>query len=137
MILSKRYMITAAIALALAVTAVIYAQAPAGSESVVTPTELSKQLEGETSPLILDVRSREEFARGHIPGAVNIPYRELGERLSELDAATDRDIVVHCETGPRARVGESVLRDAGYHNIQQLEGHMAAWRERDLPISRP
>jgi rhodanese-related sulfurtransferase len=75
--------------------------------------------------LLLDVRTHEEFASGHIPGAKNIPVQELGRRLGEL-AVTKTPVVVYCRSGGRSASAASVLRQAG-HTVCDL-GAMSNWR---------
>ena len=86
--------------------------------------------------LVLDVRTPEEFAGGHIESAVNIPHDELDARLGELGEETTRPIVVHCESGRRAAKAEAVLADAGYSSILHLEGDMKGWRSEGRPLIR-
>ena len=78
--------------------------------------------------LLLDVRTPEEFAKGHVPGAINIPYDALPARLGELEGGKDRAVVVYCESGRRAGKAESTLAENGYTNLHHLEGDMKAWR---------
>jgi rhodanese-related sulfurtransferase len=85
------------------------------------------------APLVLDVRSAEEFAGGHVPGAVNVSQEQVAARIGELDPA--RGVVVYCERGPRAAKAADLLRDAGFA-VQHLTGDMSAWREQGLPIER-
>jgi len=107
------------------------------SPKSITAQELSEQIERAQAPLILDVRSEQEFAEGHIPGALNIPHDQLGDRLAEIDAAKTDEIVVHCRSGYRAGIAETVLIEAGYSNIRDLDGHMNAWQSGGYPIERP
>jgi len=74
--------------------------------------------------LLLDVRSQEEFAEGHIDGAQNIPVNELPGKMATLSA--DKPIVVYCAVGGRAKVAAAELAAAGFkvHNL----GAMAAWK---------
>jgi NADPH-dependent 2,4-dienoyl-CoA reductase/sulfur reductase-like enzyme/rhodanese-related sulfurtransferase len=69
---------------------------------------------------LLDVRSPEEFAEGHIDGAVNIPHTALRERLAEVP--TDRFILVNCAVGIRGYLAERVLRQNGYDTVANLAG---------------
>jgi hydroxyacylglutathione hydrolase len=96
--------------------------------------ELAERIGAENAPVILDVRSRREYAAGHIPGAVHIPYEELAGRLGELDGDKGAEVVVYCQTGPRALLAEDVLVRAGYTNVRNLEGHMRSWRRAGYPI---
>jgi len=95
--------------------------------------ELAERIRAESAPLVLDVRTRREYARGHIPGAVNIPYDELRGRLDELDGDKTAEVVVYCQTGQLAVFAEDVLARAGYTNVRNLEGHMRAWRRARYP----
>jgi phage shock protein E len=100
----------------------------------ITPRELAGRLAGDDRPVILDVRTVEEFEGGHIPGAVNIPHTELSARIGELSDARTDELVVHCESGRRAAAAEAVLAEAGFARVRDLEGHMGAWRDADYPV---
>jgi len=75
------------------------------------------------------VRSRSEFAAGHIPGAVQIPFWRVAAHAREIPARLDQLIVVYCGHGPRARWAASALRRLGYSQVTLLAGHWAAWCE--------
>lgn len=104
--------------------------------NLLTPTELQTKAAADDDLLILDVRSPQEYAAGHIPNAINIPYDEMGDRLNELPAGRS-PIVVYCERGVRARVAEQVLAEQGFATTFHLEGHMQRWRRLGLPIEVP
>lgn len=87
----------------------------------------------DASMIILDVRTPEEFAAGHIAGAVNIPYTHLPARLSELTDAGDKDIVLYCATGVRAERAAERMREQGYSRLLHLDGDMKAWEEKNRP----
>ena len=100
----------------------------------VSSSELLSWMDQGRGSLVLDVRSPEEYASGHVPGAVNIPYAELPDRISELGGPS-AEVVVYCESGRRAGVAEEVLRQAGFSRVLHLEGDMGAWREQGLPCT--
>jgi rhodanese-related sulfurtransferase len=100
----------------------------------IEPPELAARIASAEPPVILDVRSPEEFASGHIPGAVNIPYDQLSERLAASGLSPTAEIVVHCQSGRRAEIAEAILREAGYTDVRDLTGHMAAWRAGGHPL---
>lgn len=117
--------------------AIFLAGGQVGSSSPVriSPQALMARLEADTAPLILDVRSPAEYAAGHIPTAVNIPYREVPQRWPELAATTTETIVVYCEVGIRAGLAEMALEQAGFQQIVTLDGDIRGWRAAGLPIS--
>jgi rhodanese-related sulfurtransferase len=108
----------------------------AGGTASVSPDEILA-LQGETAaPLLLDVRTPQEFRGGHVPGAVNIPHTELTAQLGEIEAARESGIVVYCESGRRAAAAANVLAGAGFEDVRHLEGDMSGWRAAGLPVER-
>ena len=100
----------------------------------ITVTALASQMQQPDPPLILDVRSAEEYATGHIPGAINIEYRQVPAQIEQLRPFAGRELVVYCEKGGRAGRAEAALLEAGFTRVSQLSGHMPAWRSAGLPI---
>ncbi len=74
---------------------------------------------------LVDVRSPEEYAGGHIEGAVNIPVGEVPGRLGEF-GPKDQDVVVYCRSGRRSSHAAKVLREAGWTKVHNLGG-MGNW----------
>ena len=74
-----------------------------------------------TRPLVLDVRTPEEFAAGHIPHAVNVPIDELRSRLAELPAG--RAIVAYCQVGQRGYLATRILRQSGKDAVNLSGGY--------------
>jgi rhodanese-related sulfurtransferase len=118
-------------AVVVAVAACSAERSTAGGD--VSQEELLAALRSEAPPLVLDVRSPDEYASGRVPGARNLPVGELASRLDELGDTRDREVVVYCERGPRARQAEAILVEAGYTRVRHLEGDMSAWREKRMP----
>lgn len=93
----------------------------------ITPAGLAQRLKEPNPPVILDVRTREEYAAGHIDAAVNLPYDELERRLGEIPGNKSSEIVVYCRSGKRAGVAEKILIENGYTNVKDLAGHWPGW----------
>jgi rhodanese-related sulfurtransferase len=77
---------------------------PQADVSAVTPSENGR-------PVLVDVRTPQEYAGGHIPGAVNIPVDDLRYRLGELPH--DREVAVYCQVGQRGYLATRILAQAG------------------------
>lgn len=103
----------------------------------IDPASLLKRIEQkDPSMVILDVRTPEEFAAGHIPGAINIPYTHLPVRVSEVADAADKDIVLYCAVGVRAEQGAERLRENGFSKLLHLDGDMKAWQAQKRPLEK-
>jgi len=81
---------------------------------------------------VVDVRSANEWAGGHIPGAVHIPLGYLAERCRSLPAT--KPIVMQCQGGSRSAIAASLLERLGYSGVINLEGGMSAWIAAGLPV---
>ena len=73
-------------------------------------------------PLIIDVRTTEEYRAGHVQDAVNIPYDEIAGRIAALAPDHDARIVLYCHSGRRAGIAEQALRQMGYRQIENKGG---------------
>jgi rhodanese-related sulfurtransferase len=112
------------------------ADAPPAPLAKLPPKALEQRL-GEADLVVLDVRTAEEFAAGHVPGAINVPHDQLQGRLAELAGARDKDVVLYCRSGRRAQVAAGVLAQAGFTRVSHLEGDYPAWSGAGLPTEVP
>jgi rhodanese-related sulfurtransferase len=99
----------------------------------IEPQTLIKLIEKQQAPLILDVRSADEFEQGHIQGAINIPYDRLQEN-QQLNAYKEHEIVIYCRSGRRAEIAYKLLQEKGFKRLLDLNGDIIAWRERHYPL---
>ena len=81
---------------------------------------------------IIDARERSEFNFSHILGAIPMPLNELIDRVSSLEVT--RDIYVYGETDEETAEAAAKLRAAGYLNVSELRGGVAAWKAVDYPV---
>jgi rhodanese-related sulfurtransferase len=86
------------------------------------------RIDAGTAPVILDVRSRAEFERGHVPGARHIPFWGVSRRIDQVTSLRDAELVVYCGHGPRAVMAARSLRRRGFTHITYLQGHFSQWR---------
>ncbi len=86
-----------------------------------------------TKPFIVDVRQPDEYSKGFIEGAINIPLRELVRNLQALPAM-DKEIVLVCNTGHRSALGMVALQLLGYKKAKSLAGGLPAWQTAKLPV---
>ncbi len=109
---------------------------PVEKKSIHESEEIEESIAKESTaakagPIIVDVRTAEEFAMGSVPDAINIPLDSLTARLEEL-GNTDRDITLYCASGARSSYGVEMMRQMGYTNVKNgggLNNMMATYRQ--------
>jgi phage shock protein E len=112
------------------------APAPAAASAslpLISPQALlERQSQHDASLFVLDVRTPEEYAAGHVPGAVNIPYDQIASQLAAIPK--DKDVVLYCHSGRRAGLAAEVLEANGYTKLEHLQGDMQAWLKDGRPV---
>jgi rhodanese-related sulfurtransferase len=124
---------TLLVAALLALTACAQQSAP--SNEPVQPDALAALLAADEAPLLLDVRTPEEFAEGHVPGATLVPLQQLEARVGELAAYEQRGVIAYCESGRRAGEAAELLRAKGFANVRLLDGSMRRWRNEQRELA--
>ena len=95
--------------------------------SYITAENLLTLINAQQAPYIIDIRGANDYALGHVPGAVNVPAADLLSHVeANVSSATD-DIVVVCYSGQSAAFGTSLLKLAGYSNAKSLLFGMTSW----------
>lgn len=115
----------------------VLAQA-AAKTPFISLAELAARLErGENDLVVLDVREKEAFDAGHLPGARHMPRGQLELRVDDELPDPMTRIVTVCEFGKISTLAAATLRDLGFLRTSALDGGMKAWREEGFPISSP
>ena len=96
-------------------------------------TTMAEALASPDAPVVVDVRAPGERQQAYIEGSVHMPLNHLKERLNELPR--DKRIVVHCAGGYRSAMGASLLQAAGFIDVADLLGGIAAWEKSGLPTT--
>ena len=94
------------------------------------------QLVNRESGVFLDVCEPQEFKASHIPNAVNLPLRTLGENLKHIEKYKGKPVVVACRSGNRSLKGAVVLRKHGFATVYSLSGGLMAWERDNLPVEK-
>ena len=94
--------------------------------------ELKKKLDAKDDVFVLDVREPHEYPIANL-GAPLIPLGQLEQRVGELAAEKDREIVVHCRSGARSQKAAIILKNAGFKKVENLAGGILAWADKIDP----
>lgn len=92
-------------------------------------------LEAEPDRKVIDVRTPEEFAAGHLEGAVLVDYNapDFAARIAEFDR--DEPYVIYCRSGNRSAGARDVMEELGFTDVVDVEGGIVAWTDADLPVT--
>jgi rhodanese-related sulfurtransferase len=96
---------------------------------------VERQQASDAQLFVLDTRSPEEYSTGHVPGAINVPYDQVAERLAEIPR--DKDVVLYCRSGRRAQIAAETLAENGYTRLLHLDGDMNAWEKNQRILETP
>ena len=96
---------------------------------------LHDALQQPTRPLIIDIRSPEMYAESHIPGSINIPQDDLGDRAAELPEDRDAPIVTVCNIGKFSKHATLYLKSKGYRRVQSTKGGLNEWVRKGFEVS--
>lgn len=100
--------------------------------------ELAGRLREPDRMAVIDVRGPDELVGplGHIADAMNLPVGDLGDRLTEINALTERPVILVCRTDKRSAKAAVLLREAGFRDVRVLRGGMERWNHDGLPVER-
>ncbi|MEH6551559.1 MAG: rhodanese-like domain-containing protein [Pseudomonadales bacterium] len=108
----------------------------ASSVSFMSMHEVKRRIDsGETDITILDVREKEAFTEGHIPGAILLPRGQLELRVNDVLPDPTHRIVVYCELGRVSTLAAATLKQMGFGRAVAMDGGMKLWRENDYPVT--
>ena len=99
----------------------------------ITPQDLVG-LTNQDAAKLIDLRSPNEFADGHITGSINIPYADIEDRLHEIKLQEGKSLVLICDSGSQSANAGEVLNKSGYQNTVILSGGIGAWKLDNLPL---
>jgi rhodanese-related sulfurtransferase len=94
--------------------------------TTITSTELQSAIDSKQPIVLIDVRTPEEFASGHIAIAKLIPLDTLTQRMNEIPK--DKEVILMCRSGRRSGIAQETLLKAGYTNTRNLTGGIVGWK---------
>src|ERR1044072_2020965 len=112
-------------------------QAAKASVEEVDARRAHELLDGDEAPLLVDVREREEWEQGRIPGAVLVPRGNLESRIEDVAPGRSRPLLLYCAAGNRSAFAAKTLTELGYERAISLAGGYEDWKRDGLPTELP
>ena len=118
------YTITVPVLLVIQITAAVLLLTSCGGATYtqISQDEAMQMMQDESDYLIVDVRRPDEFAEGHIAGAINVPNEEISDEMPELLPDKDQLILIYCRSGNRSKEASQKLADIGYTKVYEFGG---------------
>ena len=107
----------------------------AENSTLVPPARAAVMLATKPAPQLLDVRTREEYATGHLKNATLIPWtdKDFKTRASkQLDP--EKPVLVYCHSGRRSALASAALKKLGFKSVTGLDGGILAWQKARKPV---
>ncbi len=101
----------------------------------ISPTEAVLCMNREKG-VVIDVCGADEYAQGHIKGAVNVPLDELEARLDKAVKNKSTPVIMVCAAGARSKRAQAIAQKLGYEKVHSLHGGLKAWKEANLPVAK-
>ena len=108
----------------------------------ITVDDLFDRLNSSQPPLLIDIRSPEDFngsgdsKYGHIPNAMSIQIWKLESKLEDLEPFKEKEIVTLCPGGGMSLVAVDILTEAGFEKVKSLNGGTDLWHQKGYPMTR-
>ena len=93
------------------------------------PRDLSSLQQQGKDLVVIDVREREDHAKGAIPGSVNVPRGMLEHSIDQVTTDKDKKIVLYCGGGSRSALAAASLKKMGFKNVISLAGGYRGWKQ--------
>ena len=100
----------------------------------VSADDVKARLDKKEPLTLLDVREKEEYRQGYVPGAVSLPRGFLDMRIEETVPDKKTPIVAYCGSGTRSLLAGRILKELGYSNVVSMRGGFTAWKNQGLPV---
>ena len=123
---------------AIAVSSGLFLMLPvmqSAAASGMSPTEAVQCMNREKA-VVVDVCSADEFAKGHVKGAVNVPLDQLQANLEKTVKSKSTPVIMVCAAGARSKRAQAVAEKLGYEKVHSLNGGLTAWKEANLPVAK-
>ncbi len=106
-----------------------------GASAGISPSEVVALINKEKA-IVVDVCAADEFSKGHVSGARNLPLQDLASKLPDTAKNKSLPVVMVCASGVRSTRAVGIAKKLGYEKVFSLKGGFAAWKEAGLPVRK-
>jgi len=108
----------------------------ANKGSFLSPSMATRLMNNHDDVLIIDIRTVADFKKGHIKGAKNMPLSDFAKGVDGLSDDKDKPVLIYCNSGNTVTRAIKLLKNAGFEQVNNLDGGIAAWKEANMPLAK-
>ena len=108
----------------------------ANKGSFLSPSMATRLMNNHDDMLIIDIRTTADFKKGHIKGAKNMPLSDFAKGVDGLSDDKDKPVLIYCNSGNTVTRAIKLLKNAGFEQVNNLDGGIAAWKEANMPLAK-
>ncbi|NOQ88615.1 MAG: rhodanese-like domain-containing protein [Gammaproteobacteria bacterium] len=108
----------------------------ANKGSYLSPSNAIRLMNNNSNALILDIRTEADYKSGHINGAKNVPLSDFASSIDGLSGKKSDPVLIYCNSGNTVTRAIKLLKNAGFEQVNNLQGGIAAWKEANMPLSK-
>ncbi|MGI9319748.1 MAG: rhodanese-like domain-containing protein [bacterium] len=101
----------------------------------ISPGQLP-QIQARQSAVVVDVRSKEEFDKGHIEQSLSLPVESMQDNLKKLNKYRGKPLIIICQNGARATKAAGILKKNEFTDLYLLDGGVTSWSKENLPLTK-
>ena len=131
-----RHWLLSALFVILVIAVFVFESIAKRKPSFAVSAEDAVQLINKEDAVVVDVRHRDAFVRGHIVNAVHLPMQELTKDLKKITEHKHKPIIVVCEQGVEATKAAKIIESNEFKTVKVLQGGLRAWQESKLPLEK-
>lgn len=92
------------------------------------------QLINRSNAVVIDLRSADDFAKGHLPSARHIEFGELEAKVAQIGKNKSNPVLLVCQTGQQSHKAQRLVQEAGFAEVHVLDGGVNAWQQAGMPV---
>lgn len=106
------------------------------SVSSITAEEVKRALENKADVIVVDVRTQEEYSKGHINGSILLPVDSVQEKIVSVIPDKNKIAYVYCRSGARSKMAVQAMKKMDYTNTYHMQGGFLVWEQLGFPVKK-
>jgi rhodanese-related sulfurtransferase len=103
---------------------------------LLSPAMAIRLMNNHDDALVIDIRTAADFKNGHIKGSKSAPLSEFASKIDAFSSYKDKPVLIYCNSGNTATRAIKLLKNAGFKQVNNLQGGIIAWKDANMPLTK-